>query len=166
MVMIMNYDVSVYWFKQGVLLPLITLLGLVGNCLSIMVLHSPGVDMKVLNKDGGVYVDRWWWPSIPFCGAHSWYLSPPPRRHRRSFIQPGALFYTENAKFGPILVYLGVFLQVGCVPKLTIMRCGGAAQSDLPKKLGFCPKQLDQPHPAVVARTTKPTKNVYFVQYS
>ena len=67
MVMIMNYDVSVYWFKQGVLLPLITLLGLVGNCLSIMVLHSPGVDMKVLNKDGGVYVDRWWL-SISFWG--------------------------------------------------------------------------------------------------
>ena len=58
MLMILNYDVSVYQFKQGVLLPLITLLGLVGNCLSIMVLHSPGVDMKVLNKDGGVYVDR------------------------------------------------------------------------------------------------------------
>ena len=58
MLMILNYDVSVYQFKQGVLLPLITLLGLVGNCLSIMVLHSPGVDMKVRNKDGGVNVDR------------------------------------------------------------------------------------------------------------
>ena len=63
--------IGIYWFKQGVLLPLITLLGLVGNCLSIMVLHSPGVDMKVLNKDGGVYVDgRWlsisfWEDTIP-----------------------------------------------------------------------------------------------------
>ena len=32
---------------QGVLLPFVTVLGLVGNSLSIMVLHSPGVDMKV-----------------------------------------------------------------------------------------------------------------------
>ena len=143
MVMIMNYDVSEYWFKQGVLLPLITLLGLVGNCLSIMVLHSPGVDMKVLNKDGGVYVDRWWL-SISFWGAHSWYLPLPPPPAVVSFFQHGAIFCTENAKFGPILLRIyalfSVLLQGDSVPKLTIIRYGGPAQRDLPKYLGFCPK--------------------------
>ena len=34
-------------FLQGALMPLVTLLGLVGNSLSILVLHTPGVDMKV-----------------------------------------------------------------------------------------------------------------------
>ena len=32
---------------QGTLMPVVTLLGLVGNSLSILVLHTPGVDMKV-----------------------------------------------------------------------------------------------------------------------
>ena len=34
--------------NQGMLMPLVTLLGLLGNTLAILVLHSPGVDMKVL----------------------------------------------------------------------------------------------------------------------
>jgi hypothetical protein len=32
---------------EGVAIPVITALGLVGNILSIIVLHSPGIDMKV-----------------------------------------------------------------------------------------------------------------------
>ena len=32
---------------EGVVIPVITTLGLVGNILSIIVLHSPGIDMKV-----------------------------------------------------------------------------------------------------------------------
>ena len=32
---------------EGVAIPVITTLGLVGNILSIIVLHSPGIDMKV-----------------------------------------------------------------------------------------------------------------------
>ena len=32
---------------QGLLMPVLTVLGLVGNILSILVLHSPGIDMKV-----------------------------------------------------------------------------------------------------------------------
>ena len=32
---------------EGVAIPIITTLGLVGNILSIIVLHSPGIDMKV-----------------------------------------------------------------------------------------------------------------------
>merc|ERR1712001_401651 len=34
---------------EGILIPVFTSLGLVGNILSIIVLHSPGVDMKVNN---------------------------------------------------------------------------------------------------------------------
>ena len=34
--------------KQGFLVPSMALLGLVGNTLSVLVLHSPGVDMKVV----------------------------------------------------------------------------------------------------------------------
>ena len=34
-------------------MPVVTLLGLVGNTLAILVLHSPGVDMKVLDSQGG-----------------------------------------------------------------------------------------------------------------
>ena len=32
---------------EGVAIPTVTTLGLVGNILSIIVLHSPGIDMKV-----------------------------------------------------------------------------------------------------------------------
>ena len=32
---------------EGVAIPVITTLGLVGNILSIIVLHTPGIDMKV-----------------------------------------------------------------------------------------------------------------------
>ena len=32
---------------EGILIPVLTCLGLVGNILSLTVLHSPGVDMKV-----------------------------------------------------------------------------------------------------------------------
>ena len=32
-------------------MPMVTLLGLVGNTLAILVLHSPGVDMKVFNQN-------------------------------------------------------------------------------------------------------------------
>ena len=39
--------INLYHIIQGVTLPIITLLGLVGNVLSILVLHSPGIDMKV-----------------------------------------------------------------------------------------------------------------------
>ena len=38
---------------EGVAIPVITTLGLVGNILSIIVLHSPGIDMKV-NKYKGL----------------------------------------------------------------------------------------------------------------
>ena len=33
--------------SQGVTMPIFTLLGLIGNVLSILVLRSPGIDMKV-----------------------------------------------------------------------------------------------------------------------
>ena len=33
---------------QGFLVPSLALLGLVGNSLAVLVLHSPGVDMKVV----------------------------------------------------------------------------------------------------------------------
>ena len=32
---------------EGVAIPVVTILGMVGNILSIIVLHSPGIDMKV-----------------------------------------------------------------------------------------------------------------------
>ena len=35
-------------FLQGVTMPLVTMLGLVGNILSILVLRSPRIDMKVI----------------------------------------------------------------------------------------------------------------------
>ena len=37
---------------EGVAIPVITTLGLVGNILSIIVLHSPGIDMKVKKYKG------------------------------------------------------------------------------------------------------------------
>ena len=37
---------------EGVSIPVVTSLGMVGNILSVIVLHSPGIDMKVrLAKD-------------------------------------------------------------------------------------------------------------------
>ena len=38
---------SLEFVVEGILIPVLTFLGLVGNILSITVLHSPGVDMKV-----------------------------------------------------------------------------------------------------------------------
>ena len=38
---------SLEFVVEGILIPVLTCLGLVGNILSITVLHSPGVDMKV-----------------------------------------------------------------------------------------------------------------------
>ena len=40
---------SLEFVVEGILIPMLTCLGLVGNILSITVLHSPGVDMKVNN---------------------------------------------------------------------------------------------------------------------
>ena len=40
---------SLEFAVEGILIPVLTCLGLVGNILSITVLHSPGVDMKVNN---------------------------------------------------------------------------------------------------------------------
>ena len=39
---------SLFFGFQGVTMPLVTLLGLVGNILSILVLRSPRIDMKVM----------------------------------------------------------------------------------------------------------------------
>ena len=36
---------------QGVTMPLVTMLGLIGNILSILVLRSPRIDMKVTLKE-------------------------------------------------------------------------------------------------------------------
>ena len=43
---------SLEFVVEGILIPVLTFLGLVGNILSITVLHSPGVDMKVINTVG------------------------------------------------------------------------------------------------------------------
>ena len=40
---------SLEFAVEGILIPVLTCLGLVGNILSLTVLHSPGVDMKVNN---------------------------------------------------------------------------------------------------------------------
>ena len=40
---------SLEFVVEGILIPMLTCLGLVGNILAITVLHSPGVDMKVNN---------------------------------------------------------------------------------------------------------------------
>ena len=49
------------------------------------------------------------WVMWTLC-EHSWYLSPPPPPAVVYFFQAGALFCTENAKFGPILANLGYFV--------------------------------------------------------
>ena len=60
---------------------------------------------------------------------YSLYLSLPPLPAVVYFFQAGALFFTENSKFRPILAILlriyalfGVILQGGGVPKLTNIR--------------------------------------------
>ena len=46
---------SLEFVVEGILIPVLTCLGLVGNILSITVLHSPGVDMKVNTKQDDHY---------------------------------------------------------------------------------------------------------------
>ena len=46
---------SLEFAVEGILIPILTCLGLVGNILSITVLHSPGVDMKVNTEQHGHY---------------------------------------------------------------------------------------------------------------
>ena len=48
-----NNELEVLEFVvEGILIPVLGSLGLVGNILSIKVLHSPGVDMKVSRPKG------------------------------------------------------------------------------------------------------------------
>ena len=55
---------------EGVAIPVITTLGLVGNILSIIVLHSPGIDMKVEKFKEQTLFDKTRWSGHMFYKFH------------------------------------------------------------------------------------------------